>query len=75
MSDNTIMTGYLKVILGCMFSGKTTELIKNIIVTRRVILEAVLLIIVQMIDMVLEHQLLKHITKIVLQMIRVVKIY
>ena len=29
MSDNTIMTGYLKVILGCMFSGKTTELIKE----------------------------------------------
>ena len=29
MSNNTIMTGYLKVILGCMFSGKTTELIKE----------------------------------------------
>ena len=29
MTDNTIMTGYLKVILGCMFSGKTTELIKE----------------------------------------------
>ena len=29
MSDNIIMTGYLKVILGCMFSGKTTELIKE----------------------------------------------
>ena len=29
MNDNTIMTGYLKVILGCMFSGKTTELIKE----------------------------------------------
>ena len=29
MNDNIIMTGYLKVILGCMFSGKTTELIKE----------------------------------------------
>jgi len=29
MNDNTIMTGYLKAILGCMFSGKTTELIKE----------------------------------------------
>jgi len=29
MNDNNIMTGYLKVILGCMFSGKTTELIKE----------------------------------------------
>ena len=29
MEDNIIMTGYLKIILGCMFSGKTTELIKE----------------------------------------------
>ena len=29
MSNNMIMTGYLKIILGSMFSGKTTELIKE----------------------------------------------
>ena len=29
MNEDIIMTGYLKVILGCMFSGKTTELIKE----------------------------------------------
>jgi len=29
MNNDIIMTGYLKVILGCMFSGKTTELIKE----------------------------------------------
>ena len=29
MNNDIIMTGYLKVILGCMFSGKTSELIKE----------------------------------------------
>ena len=29
MSNNMLMTGYLKIILGSMFSGKTTELIKE----------------------------------------------
>jgi thymidine kinase len=29
MNNNNTMTGYLKVIIGCMFSGKTTELIKE----------------------------------------------
>ena len=29
MDDNTINMGYLKIILGSMFAGKTTELIKE----------------------------------------------
>ena len=30
MENNIIMTGYLKIILGCMFSGKSTELIRRL---------------------------------------------
>ena len=52
-----------------MFSGKTTELIKEY--NRHKACDiGCFVIIVLMIDMVLGHQLLKHIVKIVLQMIR-----